>query len=136
MGCACGLRFPCGYGGRRAAFPSVCVAQEGRLQAAGGGVIELVRTSAAEAWARRTTLRLVALGRYPKRAILVANDLILFNLALWLAMSTRLGELYFPATWEMFVVLAAAPFIGVATFFQAARLPAGDALHRRARALS
>jgi FlaA1/EpsC-like NDP-sugar epimerase len=64
------------------------------------------------------TLRLVALGRYRKRAILVANDLILFDLALWLAMSTRLGELYFPPTWEMFVILAAAPFIGVATFFQ------------------
>ena len=60
----------------------------------------------------------MGLNRYPKRAILAVNDFILFNLALWLAMSLRVGELFVPPTWEMFLVLSAAPFIGVATFFQ------------------
>ena len=58
------------------------------------------------------------LNRYPKRAILATNDFILFNLALWLAMSFRLGELFVPPNWQMFLILSAAPFIGVATFFQ------------------
>jgi FlaA1/EpsC-like NDP-sugar epimerase len=61
---------------------------------------------------------LVSLGRHQKRVILAANDFLLLNLALWLAMSARLGEPFFPPTWELFVVLGAAPCIGVATFFQ------------------
>ena len=61
---------------------------------------------------------LVELDRYPKRAILAVNDLILFNAALWLALSFRLGEFFVPPNWQMFLVLAAAPLIGVATFFQ------------------
>jgi FlaA1/EpsC-like NDP-sugar epimerase len=67
---------------------------------------------------RRLALWLVGLGRHEKRVILAVNDFILFNLALWLAMSLRLGELFFPAAWDLFVVLGAAPCIGVATFFQ------------------
>jgi FlaA1/EpsC-like NDP-sugar epimerase len=67
---------------------------------------------------RRLALRLVGLGRREKRAILAANDFILLNLALWLAMSMRLGEPFFPQSWELFVVLGAAPCIGIATFFQ------------------
>src|SRR5262245_26678867 len=63
-------------------------------------------------------LRLVGLSRYAKRTILAVSDFILLNLALWLAMSARLGEFYSPPSWEMMVVLGAAPFIGVATFFQ------------------
>jgi FlaA1/EpsC-like NDP-sugar epimerase len=67
---------------------------------------------------RRLALRLVGLGRREKRAILAVNDFILLNLALWLAMSMRLGEPFFPQSWELFVVLGAAPCIGIATFFQ------------------
>jgi FlaA1/EpsC-like NDP-sugar epimerase len=60
----------------------------------------------------------VELPRYPKRVILATSDLILFNLALWLAMSFRLSELFVPSDWPMVLVLSAAPIIGVATFFQ------------------
>jgi FlaA1/EpsC-like NDP-sugar epimerase len=81
-------------------------------------VIELLPTSAIEAWVCRSTLRLVGLGRYTKRAVLAVNDLVLFNLAMWLAMSARLGELFMPSSFEMLLVLGAAPVIGVATFFQ------------------
>jgi FlaA1/EpsC-like NDP-sugar epimerase len=69
-------------------------------------------------WMRRLAWWLVQLDRYPKRIILAINDFVLFNVALWLAISLRLGEPFFPPTLAMFVVLAAAPFIGVATFFQ------------------
>lgn len=68
--------------------------------------------------AHRLAHWLVELDRYPKRAILAVNDFILFNAALWLALSFRLGEFFVPPNWQMFVVLVAAPFIGVATFFQ------------------
>ncbi|MBX9589311.1 MAG: polysaccharide biosynthesis protein [Hyphomonadaceae bacterium] len=61
---------------------------------------------------------LVELDRYPKRVILAVNDFILLNIALWLALSFRYGQLFVPLDWPMFLVLAAAPFIGVATFFQ------------------
>jgi FlaA1/EpsC-like NDP-sugar epimerase len=61
---------------------------------------------------------LVELDRYPKRAILAVSDFILFNLALWLALSFRLGVLFVPPNWQMFLVLIAAPFIGIATLFQ------------------
>lgn len=61
---------------------------------------------------------LVELDRYPKRAILAVNDFVLFNIALWLALSFRLGQFFVPTDWRMFLVLAAAPFIGIATFFQ------------------
>jgi FlaA1/EpsC-like NDP-sugar epimerase len=61
---------------------------------------------------------LVSLGRHEKRVILAVSDFLLLNLALWLAMSVRIGELFFPTSWDLFVVLGAAPFIGIATFFQ------------------
>jgi FlaA1/EpsC-like NDP-sugar epimerase len=76
------------------------------------------RMSVVEAHARSLALRLVGLGRRQKRAILAANDFVLLNAALWLAMSVRLGELFFPTSWDLFVVMGAAPCIGVATFFQ------------------
>jgi UDP-N-acetylglucosamine 4,6-dehydratase len=74
--------------------------------------------SAPQKWLRWLAFRLVELDRYPKRAILAANDFILFNLALWLAMCLRLGELFVPPSVAMFAVLTAAPLIGVATCFQ------------------
>jgi FlaA1/EpsC-like NDP-sugar epimerase len=74
--------------------------------------------SAAQTRVRWLAFRLVELDRYPKRAILAANDLILFNLALWLAMSLRLGEVFVPPSAAVFAVLTAAPLIGVATCFQ------------------
>ena len=71
-----------------------------------------------QAGVHRLALWLVELDRYPKRAILAVNDFILFNVALWLALSFRLGEAFVPDSWQMLLVLAAGPFIGIATFFQ------------------
>jgi len=68
--------------------------------------------------ARKVLLRLVALNRYPKRAILAVTDAALLSFALWLAMSLRLGEFYVAPNLQHFLVIGAAPIIGVATFFQ------------------
>jgi FlaA1/EpsC-like NDP-sugar epimerase len=82
------------------------------------GLARLKPDSAAQKWVRWLAFRLVELDRYPKRAILATNDLVLFNLALWLAMSLRLGEVFMPRSAGEFAVLTAAPLIGVATCFQ------------------
>jgi FlaA1/EpsC-like NDP-sugar epimerase len=73
---------------------------------------------ALEATARKISLGLVRLGRYPKRAILAVSDLLGLGLALWLAMSLRLGELYVAPSRGLLLILCAAPVIGVATLFQ------------------
>jgi FlaA1/EpsC-like NDP-sugar epimerase len=74
--------------------------------------------AALEATARKISLGLVSLGRYPKRAILAISDLLGLGLALWLAMSLRLGELYVPPSWGLFLILCTAPVIGLATLIQ------------------
>ena len=76
------------------------------------------RTTDLDRQARSLAVWLVRLGRHEKRTVLAVNDFILFNLALWLAMSVRLGEVFYPTTWSVFLILGAAPVIGVATFFQ------------------
>ncbi len=63
-------------------------------------------------------LWIVGLPRYTKRAILAANDFVLFNAALWLAMSLRLGEPFMAPDRPILFALAAAPLIGLATLFQ------------------
>jgi FlaA1/EpsC-like NDP-sugar epimerase len=60
---------------------------------------------------------LVGLSRSSKRLILIANDFVLLVLALWLAMSFRLNELYVPPSTDFALLLLAAPVIGVATIF-------------------
>jgi FlaA1/EpsC-like NDP-sugar epimerase len=74
--------------------------------------------AALKAAAQGVLLRLIGLGRYPKRTILAITDLLLLGLALWLALSLRLGELYVARSWEFALIFCAAPVIGVATFFQ------------------
>ena len=74
--------------------------------------------AALEALTHPWLLRLVGLGRYRKRVILAVSDFLVLGLALWLAMSLRLGELYSAPSWELFLIFCAAPTIGVATFFQ------------------
>ena len=71
-----------------------------------------------EALAHRWLLTAVGLGRYQKRVILAVSDFLVLGLALWLAMSFRLGELYVAPSRELFLLFCAAPTIGVATFFQ------------------
>jgi FlaA1/EpsC-like NDP-sugar epimerase len=59
---------------------------------------------------------LVDLPRVPKRALLMANDALLLSLAVWLAFSLRWGRMYWPPTWEFWLVLIAAPVLCVALF--------------------
>lgn len=59
----------------------------------------------------------VSSGRYPKRAILVANDLLLLNLAMWVAFSIRLGKFYAPPDLRFASLLAIAPVISIFIFF-------------------
>jgi UDP-N-acetylglucosamine 4,6-dehydratase len=96
--------------------------QEVAQRAAASVLIRHQQISALDTQARclahRLALWLVGLGRHEKRAILAVNDFVLLNLALWLAMSVRYGEFFLPPAWDVFVVLGAAPCIGVATFFQ------------------
>jgi FlaA1/EpsC-like NDP-sugar epimerase len=65
-------------------------------------------------WARS---RLISLPRLVKRLVLVFNDLVLLSLALWLALSFRSAAFYVPNTWSLTLVLAAAPVIGIFTYF-------------------
>lgn len=59
---------------------------------------------------------LVGLPRFHKRAVLVVMDFLVLSLAMWLAMSFRLAEVYIPDDLSFLLILAAAPCIGVATF--------------------
>jgi FlaA1/EpsC-like NDP-sugar epimerase len=59
---------------------------------------------------------LVGWPRLTKRALLVVIDFCLLSLALWLALSFRHTALYVPPTRQLWLVLAAAPLIGVAIF--------------------
>ena len=60
---------------------------------------------------------LVELGRYPKRILLIVNDLTLLFVALWGAFSLRLSKAYWPEGFEFGLLLASAPFIGIAIFY-------------------
>ena len=60
---------------------------------------------------------LIGLRRYPKRIFLLTNDLILLFIAIWAAFSLRLGKFYWPESLEFGLLLASAPFIGIAIFY-------------------
>ena len=59
---------------------------------------------------------LIARPRWFKRALLITNDLLLLSLAIWAAYTLRLSRIYVPPTWEKWLLLIAAPLIGVAVF--------------------
>jgi FlaA1/EpsC-like NDP-sugar epimerase len=59
---------------------------------------------------------LVGQTRTVKRAILMATDLLLLSLAVWLTFSLRLAEFYTPPNPVLALVLAAAPLSGVLVF--------------------
>lgn len=61
------------------------------------------------------THQLVKLDRRTKRAILIGNDFLLLAAAMWLALTLRWGEPYWPPTAGIALLLAAAPLIGVGT---------------------
>jgi FlaA1/EpsC-like NDP-sugar epimerase len=102
--------------------PEKCARAEGGRLALSSkswdGAARLCHLPSLDDLARRLVPRLIDLGRYQKRAILATADSISLSLALWLAMSLRLGEFYVAPTWPLALIFAAAPVIGVATFFQ------------------
>ena len=67
---------------------------------------------------RRVMTRLVALGRYEKRTLLIVNDLLILGAALWFAIAVRYGQSFTPPSVTYAGVMALAPLIGVLTFFQ------------------
>lgn len=58
---------------------------------------------------------MIAWPRPVKRTVLALLDLTLLSSALWLALAVRWNEFYLPTTLELFLLLAAAPLIGIAT---------------------
>jgi FlaA1/EpsC-like NDP-sugar epimerase len=62
--------------------------------------------------------RLVALGRYEKRALLITNDLVILGAALWFAIAVRYGKSFSPPSVGYAGLMSLAPVIGVLTFFQ------------------
>jgi FlaA1/EpsC-like NDP-sugar epimerase len=60
---------------------------------------------------------LLTLPRWAKSVLLIGNDFFLLALALWLAYTLRLNTLYVPLDLEAASLFAAAPIIGVATFY-------------------
>ena len=60
---------------------------------------------------------LIERPRWFKRTLLIANDLLLLTLAIWAAYTLRLSRPYLPPSFEKWVLLLAAPLIGVAVFY-------------------
>lgn len=54
--------------------------------------------------------------RFHKRLVLVAGDFILIALTLWVLISMRLGEYFWPEFWQQHLLFFLAPVIAVATF--------------------
>jgi FlaA1/EpsC-like NDP-sugar epimerase len=65
----------------------------------------------------RFAIWLIERPRWFKRALLIINDLVLLSLAIWAAYTLRLSRLYVPPNPEKWVLLIAAPFIGVTVFY-------------------
>ncbi|MET0689119.1 MAG: nucleoside-diphosphate sugar epimerase/dehydratase [Methyloceanibacter sp.] len=60
---------------------------------------------------------LIERPRWFKRTLLVLNDFALLSFAIWAAYTLRLSRPYSPESTEMLLLMAAAPVIGVATFY-------------------
>ncbi len=65
----------------------------------------------------RLALWLIERPRWFKRALLIVNDLALLSLAIWAAYTLRLSHLYVPPSLDKWVLLIAAPLIGVGVFY-------------------
>jgi FlaA1/EpsC-like NDP-sugar epimerase len=65
----------------------------------------------------RFAIWLIERPRWFKRALLIINDLVLLSLAIWAAYTLRLSRLYVPPNPEKWVLLIAAPLIGVTVFY-------------------
>ncbi len=60
---------------------------------------------------------LIERPRWFKRTLLIINDLAMLTLALWLAYTLRLSRPYVPPTPEKWMLLVAAPIVGVVVFY-------------------
>ncbi|MEX1061128.1 MAG: polysaccharide biosynthesis protein, partial [Methyloceanibacter sp.] len=65
----------------------------------------------------RLAVWLIERPRWFKRALLIVNDLALLSLAIWGAYTLRLSRLYVPEGLDKWLLLAAAPIIGVVVFY-------------------
>lgn len=87
-----------------------------------GGAVKPIRdwiagSALVLAWGDRLMLRMTQLPRYPKRAILAINDLVIQGIALWVGVSVRYGQFFIPPSWDLVLTLCIAPVIGVLTLF-------------------
>ena len=76
-----------------------------------------LRSNASPMPANRFRNWLLTLPRWAKSVLLIGNDFFLLALALWLAYSLRLNTLYLPPDLQTALLFAAAPVIGIATFY-------------------
>jgi FlaA1/EpsC-like NDP-sugar epimerase len=65
----------------------------------------------------RFAVWLIERPRWFKRAVLIVNDILLLSFAVWAAYTLRLSRLYVPDALEKWLVMAAAPVIGVVVFY-------------------
>jgi FlaA1/EpsC-like NDP-sugar epimerase len=65
---------------------------------------------------RRFAVWLIERPRWFKRMLLIINDIVMLSIALWAAYSLRLSQFYIPDSTGMWLLMAAAPVIGVVTF--------------------
>jgi FlaA1/EpsC-like NDP-sugar epimerase len=65
----------------------------------------------------RLAVWLIERPRWFKRTLLIINDLVLLSVAAWAAYTLRLSQLYVPDTIGLWLLLAAAPVVGVITFY-------------------
>ena len=65
----------------------------------------------------RFAVWLIERPRWFKRTVLIVNDFVLLSLAVWAAYTLRLSRLYVPDALDKWVVMAAAPVIGVVVFY-------------------
>ncbi|HKB00201.1 MAG TPA: nucleoside-diphosphate sugar epimerase/dehydratase [Methyloceanibacter sp.] len=65
----------------------------------------------------RFAVWLIERPRWFKRAVLIVNDLLLLSFAVWAAYTLRLSRLYVPDALDKWLVMSAAPVIGVVVFY-------------------
>ncbi len=65
----------------------------------------------------RLAVWLIERPRWFKRTLLITNDFVMLSIALWAAYSLRLSQLYIPEDWQIFLLMLAAPVVGVLVFY-------------------
>ena len=60
---------------------------------------------------------LIERPRWFKRTLLIVNDIVMLSIAVWAAYTLRLSRLYVPESLDKWLLLVAAPLIGVTVFY-------------------